>query len=118
VEPQVATRTLPPAIGGRPYTAALESGNLVHPVRWSATGVLPSWLSLGPAEGLEGDETITLRGTPPDSSVGSAVAVEVSATDARGIVDQISLELRVLPKHLRDLVVDEHTLALWCENTP
>ena len=118
VEPQVATRTLPPAIGGRPYTAALESGNLVHPVRWSATGVLPSWLSLGPAEGLEGDETITLRGTPPDSSVGSAVAVELSATDARGIVDQISLELRVLPKHLRDLVVDEHTQALWCENTP
>jgi hypothetical protein len=49
--------TLPDAVAGRPYVVALAAVGAPGPLRWSATGKMPGWLSLDESSGR-------LSGTP------------------------------------------------------
>ena len=114
VEGRLATRTLPPAFGRRPYSVALDSGTLGPAVQWKSKGALPPWLSLQEcAAGSSGGWCIA--GTPPDTSAAGTVehlTLEASAVTGAA-VDCVTLGLRVLAPSLRELEVDEHTQALW-----
>ena len=116
VEGRLGTRSLPPAFGGRPYSAALDSGTLGPSVRWQSTGILPPWLSLEERDnaGFNDDGGWCIIGTPPESRCGTVERLTLEASAITGTdVDQKTLELRILAPRLRELEVDEHTQTLW-----
>ena len=87
VEGRLATRALPPAIAGRPYSATLDSGNLAQPASWRVVdGALPPWLSLRISEDNAEPDTARpawcLRGFPPADGGGGASSAR--ALHARG----------------------------------
>jgi hypothetical protein len=111
-EARLATRTLPPAFGGREYCAVLDSGNLVSPVIWQAVN-LPPWALLRKSLTGDADESWCLTGTPPDNVNAVTTMLTLEAQGDGGGVDKVSLALRVMGANRREFVMDPHTCALW-----
>ena len=111
--------SLPPAFGGRPYNAALTSGSLAVPVRMRLVAEPgsepPPWLALEQPEPEHGGAAAwCLRGTPPDTSTATSARIVLEVAHSAGeSADRLSLTLRILPRRLRELDADSHTLVLW-----
>ncbi len=86
---RIATPTrLPEAIAGRSYVLALAATGGRGPLRWSATGSLPDWLSLDESSGR-------LAGTPPKETA-EPLGLEIAVSDGTETAAQPA-ELLVLP---------------------
>lgn len=101
---EIATNSLPLAFVDEAYRVTLQSRWLVEPVRWTIDDeALPEGFSFDAATG-------TLCGTPKATSL---VDVTVAACDACGQTVTKTLTLRTVPKSLRHIVGDEHTVAMY-----
>lgn len=82
--------TLPDAIAGRPYLVALAATGGRGPLRWSAPGEMPEWLSLDESNGRIG-------GTPPRQT-DKPLPLLFQVSDGNTVASQPH-QLVVLPSH-------------------
>jgi len=98
---RLLTASLPPAFVGVAWRAELNTRHLAAPLKWKVVkGKLPEGISL--ADDLNG---------MPQQQGWSPFTVQV--IDANGEQRQREFVLKVLPRKLLDIGVDEHTVALF-----
>ncbi|MDA0591169.1 MAG: putative Ig domain-containing protein [Planctomycetota bacterium] len=101
---RIITESLPPAFPGSEYRTVITTEHMAQPVQWTVlTGRLPEGVQL---DGRTGE----LRGTPADKG---KTTIRVEATGANGLKDERELTLKVLPKALRVIGPDKHTVVLY-----
>ncbi len=101
---KIMTESLPPAFPGSEYRTVITTEHMAQPVRWTVlTGRLPEGVQL---DSLTGE----LRGTPADPG---KATIRIEATGAHGLKDETELTLKVLPKALRVIGPDKHTVVLY-----
>jgi hypothetical protein len=101
---RIITESLPPAFSGHEYQATLDTAHMAPPVRWNVlSGQLPQGITLDSDSGR-------LQGMPTEAG---QAAIRIEAVGANGLKQQADLTLKVLPKALRVIGPDDHTVVLY-----